>query len=363
MRIALAAVPAYGHVYPLMPLALACRDYGHDVEVACGPPFAGRLPVPTVEGFPDELTLSDAEKYVAGVDLDPGDPFAAPRWMFGEYIGSRTRAALREIWARRKPDLVVYEMTNIGAGAAAQDLGIQAIPFAISRWEGFPAQLFADAKISPEVMIDPLPPTWRGVTSAGSPSRLNTRTVAWSEPSGASPWSHSSGTRPRAYLTMGTVSFGAVDALRQAVHETSAAGFDVLVAVGPGGDTRALDPVPASVRVLKFVDQPNVLAGADVVVHHGGAGTVLGALAAAIPQVVIPQAADQFANAARIDELGIGRSVPAKSPSGAIAAAVADVLADTHAIRRLEEIATEIANTHGPESTCHELERLVDRSE
>ncbi|OLT35790.1 hypothetical protein BJF84_12730 [Rhodococcus sp. CUA-806] len=162
---------------------------------------------------------------------------------------------------------------------------------------------------------------------------------------------------------MGTVSFGAVDALRQAVHETSAAGFDVLVAVGPGGDTRALDPVPASVRVLKFVDQPNVLAGADVVVHHGGTGTVLGALAAAIPQVVIPQAADQFANAARIDELGIGRSVPAKSPSGAIAAAVADVLADTHAIRRLEEIATEIANTHGPESTCHELERLVDRSE
>ncbi|KZF00606.1 hypothetical protein A2J03_11230 [Rhodococcus sp. EPR-157] len=258
---------------------------------------------------------------------------------------------------------MVYEMTNIGAGAAAQDLGIQAIPFAISRWEGFPAQLFADAKIAPEVMIDPLPPTWRGVTSAGSPSRLNTRTVAWSEPSSSNPWSHSTGTRPRAYLTMGTVSFGAVDALRQAVHETCAAGFDVLVAVGPRGDTDALGPVPASVRVLNFVDQPSVLAGADVVVHHGGTGTVLGALAAAIPQVVIPQAADQFANAARIDELGIGRSVPVASPSGAIAAAVADVLADTRAIQTLDNIASEIANTHGPESTCRELERRVDRRE
>lgn len=361
MKIVFASVPAYGHVYPLMPLALACRDDGHDVEVACGPPFSGRLPVSTVEGFPEELTLSAAEKYVAGVDLDSGDPFAAPRSMFGEYIGSRTRAALRQVWTESRPDLVVYEMTNIGAGAAAQDLGIHAIPFAISRWEGLPARLFADAHISPKVMIDPLPPTWRGSTSTGSPNRLNTRAVAWSEPCDDKPWDHSTGTRPRAYLTMGTVSFGAVDALRKAVHETCAAGFDVVVAVGPRGDTAALEPVPASARVLEFVDQPRVLAGADVVVHHGGTGTVLGALAAAVPQVVIPQAADQFANAVRIDELGIGRSVPVPSTSGAIAAAATGVLADTRTQARLEAIASEIANTHGPASTCRELERLVVR--
>jgi hypothetical protein len=36
VRIVFAAVPAYGHLYPLMPLALAAVDAGHDVVVATG---------------------------------------------------------------------------------------------------------------------------------------------------------------------------------------------------------------------------------------------------------------------------------------------------------------------------------------
>jgi len=39
MKIVFAALPAYGHVYPLVPLALACADAGHEVVFACGDPF------------------------------------------------------------------------------------------------------------------------------------------------------------------------------------------------------------------------------------------------------------------------------------------------------------------------------------
>ena len=35
--------PAYGHVYPLLPLAVACRDAGHDVLFATGEAFLERL--------------------------------------------------------------------------------------------------------------------------------------------------------------------------------------------------------------------------------------------------------------------------------------------------------------------------------
>jgi aminopeptidase N len=47
VRDRLASLPAYGHLYPLLPLAQACQAAGHDVVVATGPPFLDRLPVPT----------------------------------------------------------------------------------------------------------------------------------------------------------------------------------------------------------------------------------------------------------------------------------------------------------------------------
>jgi hypothetical protein len=47
VKIIFASIPAYGHLYPLMPLALACADAGHDVTLAVGPPFLDRLPLPT----------------------------------------------------------------------------------------------------------------------------------------------------------------------------------------------------------------------------------------------------------------------------------------------------------------------------
>jgi rhamnosyltransferase subunit B len=42
-------------------------------------------------------------------------------------------------------------------------------------------------------------------------------------------------------------------------------------------------------------------------VHHGGIGTCAQALRAGVPQLVWPQAYDQFDNALRIEALGAGR--------------------------------------------------------
>ncbi len=47
LKIVFASLGAYGHLYPMMPLALACRDAGHDVVVATGADVtADRLPPP-----------------------------------------------------------------------------------------------------------------------------------------------------------------------------------------------------------------------------------------------------------------------------------------------------------------------------
>jgi len=57
VKIMFASLGAYGHLYPMMPLALACADAGHEVAIATGKPFLGRLPLPTVPGYPTDLEL------------------------------------------------------------------------------------------------------------------------------------------------------------------------------------------------------------------------------------------------------------------------------------------------------------------
>jgi UDP:flavonoid glycosyltransferase YjiC (YdhE family) len=57
VKIVFASLGAYGHLYPMMPLALACADAGHETVIATGPPFLERLPLPTVPGYPEHLEL------------------------------------------------------------------------------------------------------------------------------------------------------------------------------------------------------------------------------------------------------------------------------------------------------------------
>src|SRR5690242_10326814 len=52
VRILVATIPAYGHLFPVLPLVAACAEAGHEVAVATGEPFLGRLPWPTVRGMP-----------------------------------------------------------------------------------------------------------------------------------------------------------------------------------------------------------------------------------------------------------------------------------------------------------------------
>ncbi|MFD0938601.1 glycosyltransferase, partial [Methylobacterium trifolii] len=67
-------------------------------------------------------------------------------------------------------------------------------------------------------------------------------------------------------------------------------------------------------------------------VHHGGIGTTAEALAAGIPQFVVPNAFDQFDNAARLVRLGVGRRLDRAYVTAERAAATLDALLNDPAI-------------------------------
>jgi hypothetical protein len=57
VKIMFASLGAYGHLYPMMPLAVACAEADHEVVIATGEPSLGRLPLPTLPGYPRNLEL------------------------------------------------------------------------------------------------------------------------------------------------------------------------------------------------------------------------------------------------------------------------------------------------------------------
>ena len=99
----------------------------------------------------------------------------------------------------------------------------------------------------------------------------------------------------------------------------------------------------------------------DLIVHHGGTGTVLGALAAGIPQLILPQGADQFFNAQFLTEAGAARALLNEDQQpGAIRGAVVALLSEGAERAVAQQIQAEIAALPAPADVIPELAALAN---
>ena len=379
MKIVVASIPAYGHLYPLMPLALACADAGHDVTIAVGPPFLDRLPLPTVPQQPVDLDLGAAfaetrrrNPGLEGVELTVG--------LFADVTAEAVSDTMLRLLEESRPDLVVYEGMDVGVGLAANVLGIPAVAYAIGLTHmayamihpaaiSYHRTLWTDRVQQPpdgsqflaDALLDPTPASLRRFNGPFDVPKIPIRPVGYAESIGGVPgWLLDPKARPRIYLTLGTVSFGAVEVLQRALGEIADLDVDILVTVGPEGDAAALGEVGSNVHLEKFVNQTEILSRVDAIVHHGGTGTVLGALAAGIPQLILPQGADQFFNAQFLTEAGAARALLNEDQqAGAIRGAVAALLSEGPERAVAQQIQTEIAALPAPADVIAELVTLA----
>jgi len=111
------------------------------------------------------------------------------------------------------------------------------------------------------------------------------------------------------YLTMGTV-FGRDAALfREVITGLAEIGRPAVVTLGPHVTPSEIGRTWPNVFVLPFLAQSAILPRCDLVVTHGGAGSMLGALALGVPLLLLPRGADHFYNADRVVAAGAGRQV------------------------------------------------------
>ncbi len=118
--------------------------------------------------------------------------------------------------------------------------------------------------------------------------------------------------------------------------------------------------LPDSVRHFSYVPFGQLLPHAAAVVHHGGIGTSSQALAAGVPQLVMPFTHDQPDNAARLWRLGVARVLPApKYRAAAAARRLDELLRSPEVPRNCNEYARRLTGVEPLAEACRHLEELA----
>jgi UDP:flavonoid glycosyltransferase YjiC (YdhE family) len=107
------------------------------------------------------------------------------------------------------------------------------------------------------------------------------------------------------YITMGTT--GIADFFRRVyeLFKTS----DISAIITTGAQVQGLEPFKQKVYVEPFIDGDLVMERCDLVVCHGGNGTIYQALQHGKPIIGIPTIPDQKFNMRRVEALGAGRTI------------------------------------------------------
>jgi UDP:flavonoid glycosyltransferase YjiC (YdhE family) len=125
-------------------------------------------------------------------------------------------------------------------------------------------------------------------------------------------------------------------------------------------DLEGIGELPEAVRVVGWMPLGALLPTCSAVVHHAGAGTSMTSLALGVPQVVLPQTADQPANARVLAARGVAALVP---PDRISAAEVRENLArvlDEPAFRTAaHEVRGEVRAMPSPAEVVDRLASLV----
>jgi len=128
--------------------------------------------------------------------------------------------------------------------------------------------------------------------------------------------------------------------------------------------SRFPEQVPASlpdhVRHVDFLPFRWLLPRAAALVHHGGIGSASQALAAGIPQVIMPLGFDQFDNLARVERLGVGTGLaPRRFRGPALADRLGRLLGDSSVAVACAALAAKIAAEDGIGRAADEVCRLL----
>lgn len=351
MRYLFTSTAGLGHLLPLLSLARAARDVGQDVVVASPAAHADRV---TAAGLDHAVVgaPTDADRHAAR-DRHPGDFAAAGNEIFGSLNPRAAYPRIESVVEDWHPDAVLSESAEFAGPLVAERASLPVVRIhpglaGLTIWEEMVAPILDEFRIELGLIPDPSgewlldrpqvsyfpasfdrPGDREALVTRVRPPHLPDLPAAGRE-------------RDLVYVTFGTEIVGQPsfpELARVCATAAAATGLEVVVSIAHA-DRDAVGDL-GDARVERWVDHRSVLPRARVVICHGGAGTLLGALAAGTPVIAIPFFADQPYNADQLVATGTGSAVPpGPDLSARIRVALDAIDAGTYA--RCAAMATEI---------------------
>ncbi|NGO73458.1 macrolide family glycosyltransferase [Streptomyces boncukensis] len=369
-HIAMFNIAASGHVHPGLEVIRELVARGHRVSYAVPPAMADLVAATGAEPKPytSSLPTDDPADWGSGL-LDNIRPFLDD--------AVQALPQLAKVFEGDVPDLVLSDSTSYPARVLAHRWGVPQVQLTthMVAWEGYVpedvAPEYAEMKRSAEgqayyarfrawldehgiardvdefagiprravvlipkamqpnaALVDEERYTFVGTCSTGA-----ARTEEWRRPEGAE------GSR-LLLVSLGSTFTAEPEFYRACVEAYGdLPGWYVVLQIGRHVDPAVLGPLPSNIETHPWVPQLAILGEADAFVTHAGMGGSQEGLATGTPMIAVPQAADQFMNAALLEGLGVARHLPKeRATAEALRSALEELTGDPEVARRLAEI-------------------------
>jgi UDP:flavonoid glycosyltransferase YjiC (YdhE family) len=398
VKVLCAVAPAYGLMYPVVPLIWAARAAGHEVLVASTSDMidaGARAGLPMYNVVPDRdvwaelttaITLPPEQRAGAGVSEEfreaarSGNPFA----LFTLTMTEGTIDAGHAFGA----DLVVHTSDHTPGALAALAIGVPALEVGNRVSWSMRDTEFAtgrDTLVDDEVVtrlrdklglpegrprvlarIDPRAPSMGGLTTEHPDPRdgapwWSMRYLPYNGGGEVPDWALREPARPRVCVTLGTVvpamlGSGLIGVVLEALAE-----LDVEVVLASGSADLDGLTLPENVRPVGYLPLSSVLPHCALIVHHGGSGTTASPLHYGVPQLVLPSFADNPLSARRVVERGVGLSMePADADPATVRSLAEQLLTEPAFAKAAAEVSAEMATQPTPYQVFHRAAELLN---
>lgn len=353
MRILVATLGSIGDLMPFLAVAEALRERGHEVIVGSNGGYAALVqragfgfgilwdaaPPPL-----DAVLERSPEQAWAQVRRDLLMPAAEPTAAFIRHFGGTRDCAVLASWSAfgasrgcAQMNLPLYRVCLSPHAAEEPDDSPGTAP---QQWLGFypdwfgapppgrPAIRLTGFPILDDGAVPPLEPVLEDFLEAGPPPVV---------------------------ITPGSFQRRAGRFFRECL--AACAKLDLrAVLLSPYGEQVPAD-LPIGVLHLNYAPLQRLAGRAAALVHHGGIGTLAQGLRSGVPQIAAPLFFDQFDNAARLEALGVSRTLPAHSFCAAELAPLLKELTESQTVRRrCRRIQARLQGSNPADTVCDLVE-------
>ncbi|WP_164019562.1 macrolide family glycosyltransferase [Pyxidicoccus trucidator] len=378
-HIAMVSIPAHGHVNPSLEVIRELVARGHRVTYANDASFADRIRgtgaelVPYTSTLPREGTANEAwpEDTISQLDVFLQDARAV-------------LPQLRAAYEKDRPDLFLYDIAGYVARILAENWERPAIQLspAFVAWDGYEQDMapmvealkadprgvdyyqrfsswLAENRVAetdsnlfvgrPRRSLVLIPRAMQPNADRVDPTRYTFLGPCFGDRSDQGTWKRPAGVEKVLLISLGSAFTQQPDFYRACLAAFGhLPGWHVVMQIGRHVDPAVLGELPANFEVHPWVPQLSVLAQANAFITHAGMGGTQEGLFCGLPMIAVPQAADQFANADRLVELGVGvRLDTAQATPEALRGALLQLTGDARVTARLAAIRKELREEGG----------------